>query len=87
MGTIPLIGGVSIYLSVVIGSVAFLELPETFIGVALICGLVTFIGALDDRYPLHAAYRLIVKLTSSPLLAKASKWPLRVICLLWVTSR
>ena len=69
MGTIPLIGGVSIYLSVVIGSVAFLELPETFIGIALICGLVTFIGALDDRYPLHAAYRLIVQLMAGVAIA------------------
>ena len=49
MGTVPLIGGISIYLSVVISSVAFLDLPKTFIGIALICGLVTFIGALDDR--------------------------------------
>lgn len=69
MGTVPLIGGISIYLSVVISSVAFLDLPETFIGIALICGLVTFIGALDDRYPMHAVYRLIVQLIAGLAIA------------------
>ena len=46
----------SIYLSVVISSVAFLDLPKTGLGIALICGLVTSIGALDGRYPMHADY-------------------------------
>ena len=52
-GTIPLIGGISIYFSVVISAVVFLDLNETFIGIGLICGLVTLMGAMDDRYPLH----------------------------------
>ena len=60
-GTIPLVGGISIYLSVVIGSVCFLDLSETFVGVALISGLVTFLGAIDDRYPLKARYRLLLQ--------------------------
>jgi len=45
------LGGVFIYLSLVISTVAFLDPPETFIAFALICGLITFTGALDDRYP------------------------------------
>ena len=68
-GAIPLIGGISIYLSAVLGSVAFLELSDTFIGVALICGLVTFMGALDDRYPLQAGYRLLVQLIAGLAIA------------------
>ena len=66
---IPLIGGISIYLSVVIGSVAFLDLPETFIGIALICGLVTFTGAWDDRYPLQPVYRLVLQLMAGVTIA------------------
>ena len=68
-GAIPLVGGISIYLSVVIGSVAFLDLPETFVSVALICGLLTSIGVLDDRYPLQPVYRLILQLISGLAIA------------------
>ena len=57
-GTIPLIGGVMIYLSVLIGAVAFLDLSDQFISIGVICGLVTLTGALDDRYPLNAMYRI-----------------------------
>jgi UDP-GlcNAc:undecaprenyl-phosphate GlcNAc-1-phosphate transferase len=56
MGIVPLLSGISIYLSVVISSVAFLDLPKTGLGIGLICGLVTSIGALDGRYPMHADY-------------------------------
>ena len=62
IGNVPLVGGISIYLSVVNSSVAFLDLPETFIAIALICGLITFTGALDDRYPVQHGYRLIRQL-------------------------
>ncbi len=48
---------------------AFLELSDTFIGVALICGLVTFMGALDDRYPLQAGYRLLAQLIAGLAIA------------------
>ena len=67
--TVPLAGGISIYLSVVISSVAFLDLPETFIAIALICGLITFTGALDDRYPLQPVYRLVLQLTAGVTIA------------------
>ena len=61
-GSIPLVGGIAIYLSVTLCSVVFLDLPEHFIGMALICGLVTLMGALDDRFPVHPVYRLIIQL-------------------------
>ena len=67
--TVPLVGGISIYLSVVISSVAFLDLPETFIAIALICGLITFTGALDDRYPLQPVYRLVLQLMAGVTIA------------------
>ena len=57
MGIVPLTSRITIYLSVVTSSVAVLDLPETYIGIALICGVVTFIGALNDRISMHAVYR------------------------------
>ena len=68
-GAVPLVGGISIYLSVVIGSATFLELSETFVSVALICGLVTAMGVVDDRYPLQPIYRLIVQLIAGLAIA------------------
>ncbi len=68
-GSIPLIGGISIYLSVLFCAVLFLNLPEHFIGIALICGLVTFMGALDDRYPVHPNYRLLMQLIAGVTIA------------------
>jgi UDP-GlcNAc:undecaprenyl-phosphate GlcNAc-1-phosphate transferase len=68
-GAVPLVGGISIYLSVLFCAVMFLNLPESFIGIALICGLITFIGALDDRYPVHPYYRLTMQLIAGVTLA------------------
>ena len=69
LGSVPLIGGIAIYLSVLFSAVLFLNLPERFIGIALICGLITFIGALDDRYPVHPYYRLTMQLIAGVTLA------------------
>jgi len=69
IGSIPLIGGISIYLSVVFCAVLFLNLPEHFIGIALICGLITFLGVLDDRYPVHPNYRLLMQLIAGVTIA------------------
>ena len=61
IGTVPFVGGIAIYLSVVISSVAILALPDPFINIALICGLITFTGALGDRYPLQPVYRSVLQ--------------------------
>ncbi len=73
IGSIPLIGGISIYLSVLFCAVVFLNLPEHFIGIALICGLVTLLGALDDRYPVHANYRLLMQMLAGIAIASISQ--------------
>ena len=77
VGSIPLIGGISIYLSVLFCAVLFLNLPEKFIGIALICGLITFLGALDDRYPVHPNYRLLMQLIAGVTIATAGHVCLR----------
>ena len=77
IGSIPLVGGISIYLSVLFCDVLFLNLPEHFIGIALICGLITFVGALDDRYPVHPNYRLLMQLIAGVTIATAGDVCLR----------
>jgi UDP-GlcNAc:undecaprenyl-phosphate GlcNAc-1-phosphate transferase len=79
IGSIPLIGGISIYLSVLFCAVLFLNLPEHFIGIALICGLITFLGALDDRYPVHPNYRLLMQLIAGTTIATAGSVCLRYL--------
>ncbi len=71
-GTIPLIGGITIFLSVTIGALIFLQLPEQFISIAIICGLVTLVGVLDDKFPLHPLYRLIFQLLAGTAIAGIS---------------
>lgn len=66
-GTIPLVGGISIYLSVVMGAIVFLDLSQSYISIGIICGLITSLGALDDRYPLPASYRMALQLIAGGL--------------------
>ena len=57
-GTIPLVGGLAIYLSVFITSLIFLDQP-IFIRLFLLAGgLIVFMGMIDDRYDLSARFRL-----------------------------
>ena len=72
LGSIPMIGGIVTYLSVLFSAVIFLNLPDHFIGIALICGLITFMGALDDRYPVHPYYRLTMQLIAGVCIATIS---------------
>ena len=68
-GAVPLVGGISIYLSVFIGAITFLDLSQNYISTGLVCGLITSLGALDDRYPIHANYRLILQLIAGATIA------------------
>lgn len=61
-GAIPLVGGISIYITVTLVAAFTLSLPDTFQVVALICGVITLLGAIDDRYPAPAIYRLLIQL-------------------------
>lgn len=61
-GLIPLIGGIAIYLSVVLTTFIFLEQP-IFIRLFLLAGgLIVFMGMIDDRYDLSARTRLVGQL-------------------------
>ncbi len=58
-GLIPLVGGVSIYFSVLLSVLLFLEQPVFLRLFMLSGGLIVFIGLLDDRYNLSARTRLV----------------------------
>lgn len=58
-GLIPLIGGIAVYLSVVLSTLIFLEQP-IFIRLFLLAGgLIVFMGMIDDRYDLSPRSRLV----------------------------
>ncbi|QYJ74060.1 UDP-N-acetylglucosamine--undecaprenyl-phosphate N-acetylglucosaminephosphotransferase [Shewanella sp. FJAT-52076] len=62
VGEIPLIGGVSIYLSVMMCSVWFMP-GMTELHVYLVsAAMLLFIGVLDDRYDLPVRYRLVAQI-------------------------
>ncbi|MFT5083665.1 MAG: UDP-GlcNAc:undecaprenyl-phosphate GlcNAc-1-phosphate transferase, partial [Lentisphaeria bacterium] len=66
-GAIPLVGGLAIYISVLITTLVFLDEP-IFIRLFLIAGgLIVFMGMLDDRYELSATFRLAGQLLISCL--------------------
>ena len=61
-GLIPLIGGISIYISVVITTLFLLDQP-TFVRLFLLAGgLIVFMGMVDDRYDLSARLRLVAQI-------------------------
>jgi len=58
-GIIPLVGGIAIYLSVLISALAFVE-QAIFIRIFLLAGgLLVFMGSIDDRYDISARVRLL----------------------------
>ena len=61
-GAIPLVGGISIYIALVVWCATFTTLPDNIITVGIICGLVTLTGLIDDRHPMPARHRLLFQL-------------------------
>ena len=61
-GVIPLVGGISIYLSISLTTFMFLDQP-IFIRLFLMAGgLIVFMGMVDDRYDISARFRLMGQL-------------------------
>jgi UDP-GlcNAc:undecaprenyl-phosphate GlcNAc-1-phosphate transferase len=61
-GLIPLIGGISIYMSISLTALLFIEQP-IFIRLFLLAGgLIVFMGMIDDRYDISARFRLFGQL-------------------------
>ncbi len=68
-GHIPLIGGISIYISVVLSCAIFCDLNIQLMGLLAISGTITLVGLLDDKFKLPAKFRLWVQLLAGIALA------------------
>jgi len=67
-GNIPLVGGIAIYLSVLIASVLFIEHSRNLNLYLVASALVLFLGALDDRYRLSVRVRLVAQVLVASLI-------------------
>src|SRR5580700_6426055 len=62
----PLLGGLAIFAGVLFAGLIWLptgyareQQPQLWHGVLLVAGVITLVGALDDRYELHAGLKLL----------------------------
>lgn len=67
-GNIPLVGGIAIYLSVLIASVLFINHSRDLNLYLVASALVLFLGALDDRYKLSVRVRLVAQVLVASLI-------------------
>ena len=61
-GDIPLIGGIAMYISVITVSLFFITPSIELLFVLIAAALITFVGALDDKYDLNYRARIVVQL-------------------------
>lgn len=67
-GAIPLIGGVAIYIAVLLSSIIFVESSKTFNFYLISSGLLLSLGVLDDRFDLSVKARLLVQVCIAGLM-------------------
>lgn len=60
-GSIPLIGGLAIFASVIVASIIFIEASVELMYFLSAAGLVTLAGALDDRFDINFKVRLVIQ--------------------------
>ncbi|MCE2573600.1 UDP-N-acetylglucosamine--undecaprenyl-phosphate N-acetylglucosaminephosphotransferase [Motilimonas eburnea] len=68
VGSVPLIGGVSIYLGVLLVSSFVINLGQVFNLYLISTALVLFLGVLDDRYDLSVRVRLVAQVLIASIL-------------------
>ena len=66
---IPVIGGIVMYISIVASAAIFLHLPEQFLSVCLITGLVILLGIVDDKYSIPPLFKLLFQLLTALAIA------------------
>ena len=67
-GHIPLVGGIAIYLSIMIASMLFIEHSRELNIYLVAAALVLFLGVLDDRYNLSVKIRLVAQVIVASLM-------------------
>ena len=63
-GSIPLVGGISIYLSIII-SILYIDIDYSLLIIILSSGIILILGVLDDSIELGIIIRLISQLIAS----------------------
>ncbi|KZN58212.1 hypothetical protein N473_05575 [Pseudoalteromonas luteoviolacea CPMOR-1] len=67
-GSIPLIGGVAIYIGVIMSSLFFFSDTEMFHVYVLSASVILFLGVLDDKFDLSVRVRVIVQMSVASLM-------------------
>ncbi|WP_338725442.1 UDP-N-acetylglucosamine--undecaprenyl-phosphate N-acetylglucosaminephosphotransferase [Shewanella baltica] len=68
VGAIPLIGGISIYCSVLLVSSIFIEQSQVFNLYLISAALILFLGVLDDKYDLSVRIRMAAQVITASIL-------------------
>jgi UDP-GlcNAc:undecaprenyl-phosphate GlcNAc-1-phosphate transferase len=68
-GNIPLVGGLGIYISILICSMIFTTPQIEILSIITVGGILTTIGTLDDKYGLSPRFRLFIQFLAGTLLA------------------
>lgn len=69
IGEIPIVGGLGIYTSIFVCTIAFTKFQVELISIITLGGILTTIGTIDDRYGLSPRLRLIIQFCAGGLLA------------------
>ncbi|MBO2590362.1 UDP-N-acetylglucosamine--undecaprenyl-phosphate N-acetylglucosaminephosphotransferase [Shewanella algae] len=68
VGAIPLTGGISIFIGVLLTSMLFIKQSQTFNLYIISSALILFIGVLDDKYDLSVKFRIFSQVLAASLM-------------------
>ncbi|WP_372872635.1 UDP-N-acetylglucosamine--undecaprenyl-phosphate N-acetylglucosaminephosphotransferase [Shewanella sp.] len=68
VGAIPLIGGISIFIGVLMASMFFIEQSQAFNIYLISSALILFLGVLDDKYDLSVKLRMTAQVITASLM-------------------
>jgi UDP-GlcNAc:undecaprenyl-phosphate GlcNAc-1-phosphate transferase len=70
-GRTPLLGGLAIFAGTAVAALAFLPATSRFHGIVLGCAVITAVGAVDDRWELPAAVKLLGQILAAVIVVRA----------------
>ena len=73
-GAIPLVGGVGIYLGVLIASMIYFQDNQVFHIYLISAALILFLGVLDDKYDLSVGLRLVAQIIVASMMIFGAKF-------------
>lgn len=76
-GAIPLVGGVGIYLGVLIASMIYFQNNQVFHIYLISAALILFLGVLDDKYDLSVRLRIVAQIIIASMMIFGAKFYLQ----------